>query len=75
MKSFTLLCSVFCVMFVLLLAGCGQTPNTQGINSGRFQLVATSDGNIFKIDTTTGQVWKTTSSSPSSDFMSPNVAK
>lgn len=63
----------------LALVSCDQTPNMQGVNSGRvtgrFQLVTTSDGNLIKIYKPTGQVWKTTSSSPSSDFMPLYVNK
>ena len=59
----------------LALVSCDQTPNMQGVNSGRFQLATTSDGNLIKIYKPTGQVWKTTSSSPSSDFMPLYVNK
>jgi hypothetical protein len=39
---------------------------------GRFQLLAT-DGFLFKIDTTTGQVWKTDVSRPDSSFIKANL--
>ena len=47
---------------------------TQTLAYGRFQL-ATGDGCIFKIDSTTGQVWKSYTSQPSAEFMSANVGK
>jgi len=41
---------------------------------GRYQL-ALSDGYVFKIDTVTGQVWKTNPSNSSPTFMAPNEGK
>lgn len=41
-------------------------------STGRFQLVVT-DNYVFKIDTATGQVWHTLTSSPSREFMRPNI--
>ena len=73
MKSSVILCGTLCVLLALLSVGCGQS--TEGIKSGRFQLVGTTDGNIFKIDTATGRVWKTSSADPSAEFMSPIVSK
>jgi len=45
---------------------------TDALSYGRFQLFAT-DNNLFKIDTTTGQVWHTWAASPSREFMRPNI--
>jgi len=39
---------------------------------GRFQLAMT-DNYVFKIDTTTGQVWKSLTGAPSKEIMSANV--
>ena len=39
---------------------------------GRFQLLAT-DRFLYKIDTSTGQVWRTYVDSPSREFMQPNI--
>ncbi|MFO1487871.1 MAG: hypothetical protein U1F65_05280 [Verrucomicrobiota bacterium] len=39
---------------------------------GRFQLVV-SENYLFKIDTSTGKVWRTFTSSPSKEFMAPNI--
>jgi hypothetical protein len=41
---------------------------------GRFQLLA-ADTYLFKIDTTTGQVWRTWINSPTKEFMAPNIGK
>ena len=40
--------------------------------SGRFQLLAT-DVYLFKIDSGSGQVWRTHTHSLSTDFMAPNI--
>jgi hypothetical protein len=45
---------------------------TETLSCGRYQLLAT-DNFIFKIDTATGQVWHTYTSSPSKEFMRPNI--
>jgi hypothetical protein len=55
-----------------LLAVAAST--TQTLPFGRFQLVAT-DNYIFKIDTTTGQVWRSYANSTSKEFMAPNVVE
>lgn len=47
---------------------------TQTSPYGRYQL-ATGDGYIFKIDTTTGQVWKSFTTRTSGDFMAVNAVK
>lgn len=41
---------------------------------GRYQLALT-EGHVFKIDTVTGQVWKTHPSNSSPTFMAPNEGK
>jgi hypothetical protein len=41
---------------------------------GRFQLLA-ADTYLFKIDTATGQVWRTWINSPSKEFMAPNIGR
>lgn len=46
--------------------------STDSAASGRFQLLAT-ENNLFKIDTATGQVWRTWVNSPSKEFMQPNI--
>jgi hypothetical protein len=46
--------------------------STDASACGRFQLLAT-DNFIFKIDTATGQVWHTYTSSPSKEFMRANI--
>ena len=45
---------------------------TQSPCGGRFQLLAI-DGSLFKIDTTSGQVWKTDVSRPDSAFKKANL--
>jgi hypothetical protein len=45
---------------------------TQSSPYGRFQLAVDADY-LFKIDTTTGQVWKSAVSNPSAQFMSANI--
>jgi len=47
---------------------------TESSPAGRFRLTA-GEGYIFKIDTTTGQVWKTFLSNPAAGFMSANTDK
>ena len=42
------------------------------LQQGRFHLLA-ADSYIFKIDTSTGQVWKSFVSSPSKEIMAPNI--
>lgn len=41
------------VIFCLIFSGCDQMNS-----SARYQLVVGSDGHAWKIDTTTGKVWK-----------------
>jgi hypothetical protein len=41
---------------------------------GRFQFIVTADY-LYKIDTTTGQVWRTWTSQPSNEFMAANIKK
>jgi hypothetical protein len=48
--------------------------STDSSFNGRFQLLA-ADTYLFKIDTATGQVWRTWTSSPSKDFMAPNIGR
>ena len=48
--------------------------SSQTLPYGRFQLVA-ADNYIFKIDTTTGQVWRSFVNSTSKEFMAPNVSE
>jgi len=48
------------------------TPSSPTLSYGRFQLV-TSDHYLFKIDTSTGQVWRTLVNSPSDKFMAPII--
>jgi hypothetical protein len=55
---------------VIVLSIAAATTETSPY--GRFQLAMT-DNYIFKIDTTTGQVWKSITSIPSKEFMSANV--
>jgi hypothetical protein len=47
---------------------------TQNAPTGRFQLATSMDHYIFKIDTVTGQVWKTGSETTGFDFLSANVS-
>ena len=58
---------------VLSIAAATSTSTDSSFN-GRFQLLA-ADSYLFKIDTTTGQVWRTWTSSPSKDFMMPNIGR
>jgi len=53
---------------MLTMAAASFSP----LSPGRFQLVA-ADHYLFKIDTSTGRVWQTSSSAPTSDFMAPNL--
>jgi hypothetical protein len=46
--------------------------STETLSYGRFQLLAT-DNILFKIDTNTGQIWRTSVNSPSKEFMQPNI--
>ena len=46
----------------------------QTLPYGRFQLLAT-DNYLFKIDTSTGQVWKTSVNAPARDFLAPNLTE
>jgi hypothetical protein len=39
---------------------------------GRFQLIVTTDY-LYKIDTATGQVWRTQAYAPSKEFMAANI--
>ena len=57
---------------ILVLSMAAATTPTSPY--GRFQLAA-ADGYLFKIDTTTGQVWKTFTTNPSPGFMSANADK
>ena len=50
----------------------GVAAATDRSDDGRFQLIV-ADGYMFKIDTATGQVWKTDMSQPQADFMKPNL--
>lgn len=54
---------------MLTIAATSSSPT---LSYGRFQLV-TSEHYIFKIDTSTGQVWRAVVASPAKDFMEPNV--
>jgi hypothetical protein len=47
---------------------------TQTSPYGRFQL-AIGDSWIFKIDTTTGQLWRSPAGNPSAEFMSADIGK
>jgi hypothetical protein len=46
--------------------------STQPLTCGRFQLVV-ADSYVYKIDTSTGQVWQTSVHSMSKDFKAPNL--
>ena len=46
--------------------------STETFSCGRFQLLA-SDGYLFKIDTATGQVWRSYINGTSKEFMRPNI--
>jgi hypothetical protein len=50
---------------------CGAAVNSQSHPNGRYQLVVT-DSYVFKIDTTTGQVWKSLVKSTQTKFMEAN---
>ena len=50
------------------------TISTQTGTAGRFQLLAT-DNNVFKIDTATGQVWRTYATHDLGNFAKPNAPK
>jgi hypothetical protein len=57
---------------ILVLSVAAATQ--QNTSTQRFELLATSNDGLFKIDTATGQVWKTSISSPESKFTRPNIA-
>ena len=58
---------------VLALLALGAVA-PQGPNGGRFRLVvAEGQDQVFKIDTMTGQAWKTDVSRPSGAFMKANL--
>jgi len=48
--------------------------STQTWSGGRYQVVV-ADGYILKIDSSTGQVWRTLLSTPNPDFMAANSGK
>jgi hypothetical protein len=54
--------------------GAANSSSTQTNASGRFQLLA-SDGMIFKIDSRTGQVWRSYVSGDIKSFCNPVVAE
>jgi len=58
-------------LIVLSIAAATKNAPTA---TGRFQLAASTDHYIFKIDTITGQVWKTGSENTGYDFLSANVS-
>ena len=60
--------AALCAVVMLSVAA----ATTQNSSSGRYRLVA-GDSYAWKIDTTTGQVWRTASGSPSKDFMAAMV--
>jgi hypothetical protein len=60
------------VIATLTIAAAASSSST--LPYGRFQLIAT-DNYVFKIDTTTGQVWRSFASSTASDFMKPNLVE
>jgi len=55
------------VAMLTMAAASSATPSF-----GRFQLLA-ADSYIFKIDTSTGQVWRSYVSNPSKEFLAPNL--
>lgn len=57
---------------ILVLSIAAATTQTPAY--GRFQLTS-GENYIFKIDTTTGQVWKSFTGNPSAGFMSANLEK
>ena len=59
---------------VIFTMGAASPNSTQTGTNGRFQLLA-SDGQLFKIDTTTGQVWRTYVTGDISKFAQANVAQ
>jgi hypothetical protein len=58
---------------VVVLSVAAATSSSPTLSYGRFQLLA-SEQRIFKIDTSTGQVWMSFINSPSKEFMAPNVS-
>jgi len=48
--------------------------STQTASGGRYQLVV-ADGYALKIDTSTGQIWRTFLTKPEPDFMAANSGK
>jgi hypothetical protein len=66
-KSLLIGATMGSVIMLVIAAATTDSPHY-----GRFQLAMT-DNYIFKIDTMTGQVWKSLTSNPSSAIMSANV--
>jgi hypothetical protein len=60
--------AVLGVVAVLTIAA----ASTQTQTCGRFQLLV-ADSYVYKIDTSTGQVWQTHVHSMSKDFKAPNL--
>ena len=60
--------AAFGIAAILTMAAASSST----LSYGRFQLLA-ADNNLFKIDTSTGQVWRSFVSGPSKDFMAPNL--
>jgi hypothetical protein len=57
---------------VVAMLTIAAATSTQPQPAGRFQLLA-ADSFLFKIDTGTGQVWRTYVNSPSQEFKAPNL--
>jgi len=55
-----------------------SAASTSGASYGRYQLVVAEPANyapvIYKIDTSTGQIWRSNAGGPSAEFMAPNSA-
>ena len=60
--------AAFAVAAMMTMAAASSST----LSYGRFQLVA-ADGYIFKIDTSTGQVWRSILSNPSKEFLAPII--
>jgi hypothetical protein len=68
-KSLLIGAAMGALMVLAIAAATTESPSY-----GRYQLAMT-DNYIFKIDTTTGQVWKSLTGNPSQQIMSANVGK
>jgi hypothetical protein len=69
-KSIILGCALTAAVMLSVAAA-----DTKSGPPGRYRLITAEGGILFKLDTATGQVWKTVSNAPSPEFMAANVGK